>query len=108
MKRFFSHLIIVAGAILLFACKKEPDPQPQAEAPVLLSTDPQNGAVDLEGTSLTVTLKFDRNVKKPSAQAVTIVPEATVSGIEAHDKAVFVTLAELEASKTYKPSRQAA
>lgn len=97
-----SHLIIAAGAILLFGCNKEPDPQPQADAPVLQSTDPQDGATGLEGTSLTVTLKFDRNVKKPSAQALVLQPEATISGIDAHDKAVFVTLGGLEESQTYK------
>ena len=100
MKRIINLTLAVLGAVLLFGCK--PDPvQETADEPKLLSTTPADGTEDIEGTTLTVILKFDRNIKKPAASALQLDPEATVESIDAHDKGVYINLAGLEPGQSY-------
>ena len=100
MKNLRILFFAVAGVLFLFGCKPDPVPE-EAVEPELLSVSPADGSTDMEGTALTVILKFDCNIKTPSASSLMIEPEAVISSVEARDKSVFVGLSELSAGETY-------
>ena len=100
MKQLRPFLLAAACTALFFGCNPEPVVE-EADEPVLVSVSPEDGTAGLEGTTLTATLRFDRNIKKPDASALTLEPEATIGSIDAHDKGVFVTLEGLAAGETY-------
>ena len=101
MKLFHYLLLAVLGVLLLFGC--EPDNAVEkAEAPKLLSTNPQNGASGLKGTSLSLVITMDQNVKVLSAdmKRVTVSGNATVASVSAYNADVTVKLESLEGGET--------
>lgn len=102
MKLLHYLLLAVLGVLLLFGC--EPDNAVEkAEAPKLLSTNPQNGASGLKGTSLSLVITMDQNVKVLSAdmKRVTVSGNATVASVSAYNADVTVKLESLEGGETY-------
>ena len=77
-------------------------PAPAAAAPQLTGTSPANNAVDLEGTTLSIKLTFDQNVKCPDPSKVTVNdPSASISKVNAPGNYVTIDVTGLEAGKSY-------
>lgn len=98
--RFTAISILIFAAL---ACGETNPEQPEAEAPVLLSTDPANGTSEVRGSSLTVTFNFDQNIRcSPSDQAaITIDGGASVDGVSVAGASLIVSLSGLNVEVSY-------
>ena len=101
----------MAGAsILAVSCGEDPaePPQPQADAPKLVSTLPAAGvSAEIKSGKYTVELTFDQSVICPQAkrQEISIAPStAQISEISALDRKISFSLSGLEYSSEYKLS----
>ena len=104
MKHISFAITAVMSAALAFSCQTpEDDPVTGAEPPHLLSCSPEDGAEDLVGTSLDLTLTFDCNVMCPTAERsrITVSGGAQIDGIEAYMQDVTVSISGLEQGSTY-------
>ncbi len=100
MKRFL--LGIICFGALLAGCGKEVDPPAPAAAPQLLGSVPADGASDLTGESLTVTLTFDQNIKYVSGGAsVSVTGGAKIEKIYPYHATLSINLSGLVAGGTY-------
>lgn len=96
-----NKIISVLTAILsLAACQKPDGPADETPAPKLVSSDPADGATDLTGESLVLTLTFDVNVKCTAPTSITA-GDATVDKVIAYDKDVKITLSNLSQGNSY-------
>lgn len=96
-----NKIISVLAAILsLAACQKPDGPADETPAPKLVSSDPADGATDLTGESLVLTLTFDVNVKCTAPTSITA-GDATVDKVIAYDKDVKITLSNLSQGNSY-------
>lgn len=100
MKRFLS--VFLTLEILLAGCsEKPPVVSVPVEGPVMVSSDPADGAEELTGSEVTLKLTFDQNVKCPSSQQGNI----TVDGGAVIDKVnAFNTVLTIEVSGLEKDS----
>lgn len=100
MKRFL--LGIICFGSLLAGCGKEIDPPAPAAAPQLLGSVPADGASDLTGESLTVTLTFDQNIKYVSGgSSVSVTGGAKIEKIYPYHATLSINLSGLVAGGTY-------
>ena len=101
MKRVYIYAIILLG-LLVAGCQEEADPVKPLAAPVLESTDPAEGAADLEGETLAVKFTFNQNVKCPIAMQsqVTVDEGAKVDRISTDLKNLTVEISGLTSGKT--------
>lgn len=93
-----------ACVIMAAACDGGSDNPAESEpAPELVSCDPENGAQELDGSTLTVTFTFDQNVKCPSSghSRITVDRGAEVSKVTSLKTDVSVELSSLEKGATY-------
>ena len=106
MRRLFGIPVILA--LLAVSCGEPDDPQPvaEADAPVLLSTSPEDGARDLTGTTLSVVFTYDQNIKctLEAQKGVTVDGGAAVDKVNAYGPDLTVTVSGLEAGKSYTVS----
>lgn len=96
MKRF---IVILFFGILLAGCQKdEPIKEETIEGPELVSSNPANGASDLTGTELTLSLTFDQNVKCPSSQQgnITVDGGAVIGKVNAYNTELTIVVSGLE------------
>lgn len=103
MKKFLYSLI--AATICLASCSKnEPVSSDPVKAPALLSVDPADGTTDIEGTSLTVKLTYDQNIKCNTAveKQVNIDNGANVEKINAFSSVLSITVTGLQSGQSYK------
>lgn len=104
MNRNFLFISAVAAAILgLFSCRKAEDVPSGTPAPALMSSIPENGASDVEGTSLKVVFTFDQNVKCPLEQQSRVAADngAKIVSVVALNTDLTVSLEGLGGGKTY-------
>lgn len=89
--------------LLVAGCQEEADPVKPLAAPVLESTDPADGATDLEGEALTVTFTFNQSVKCLTANhaRVTVDEGAVIDRISTDLKNLVVEISALTPGKTY-------
>jgi len=107
MKKYILPLILMAAAPGLFSCGGTEDPQPQEEpAPVIVSTDPENGAEGFVNPDLTIVMTFDQNIKcsDASAKSVTIDGGAAVDKVSAYAATLTIEVSGLVRGKTYTVS----
>lgn len=102
MKRIEFLLIVLVGVVSA-ACsgnkKSEPD-TPDADAPVIQSITPDDGA-EVTSDALTVKFTFDQNVKMPDASKVKVDNDAVISSAVAYNKDVTVNVSGLEKGVSY-------
>lgn len=98
-------------SVLIFAvaisCQKPDDPvTDKAAAPELVSSTPENGAVDVPAGNLALKLTFDVSVMCPTAERGRIAVDggAKIDAIDAYASDVTVNLSALEHGKTYTVS----
>ena len=105
IRRISHALTIVLLSVMAFSCQPEEENPAggETEAPVLVSSDPEDGATGIVGDAIDLTMVFDRNVMCPTAQRerITVDNGATVDGIEAYMTEVTVSLSGLESGQTY-------
>ena len=105
MKRHFGISIILA--LLAVSCEVPDEPQPaEADAPVLLSTSPENGAGGFTGSTMSVVFTFDQNIKctLDAQKGVSIDGGATVDKVNAYGADLTVTVSGLTGGSTYTVS----
>ncbi len=99
MKKILYIFILI---LLAASCREADEPVVETvPAPELVSSDPADGAVDITGETLKVTLTFDQNVKCPADQQVriTIDNQAVIEKISTYDKTVTINLVSLESAE---------
>ena len=104
MKHISYAFTAVLSAILAFSCQTpEDDPVTEAEPPHLVSSSPEDGAVDLVGTSLDLILTFDRNVMCPTAERdrIAVSGGAQIANIDAYMQEVTIGISGLEQGSDY-------
>lgn len=93
---------ILGMALALAGCKREDPPTPEPLAgPALISVSPDNGAKDIDGTTLLVKMTFDQNVKCPNPGNITVDGGAAVDKVNAPGNYIEITLSGLTSDKTY-------
>ena len=100
MKPYKIIFVLAAILSLAAACQKPDGPADETPAPKLVSSDPADGATDLTGESLVLTLTFDVNVKCTAPTSITA-GDATVDKVIAYDKDVKITLSNLSQGNSY-------
>ena len=101
MKRIL--IILLSIGLFMTGCSENPpEALVPAAGPELVSCSPEDGAVDLAGNELTVTLIFDQNVKCPLSQHpnISIDNGASVAKVNAYNEKVTVNVASLEEDGT--------
>ena len=86
------------GLLLTGCSEKPPVVSVPEDGPVMVSSDPADGATDLTGDKLTLKLTFDQNVKCPSAQQknVTIDGGAAIDKVNAYNTVLTIEISGLE------------
>ncbi len=104
MKRI-SLFVTLLAFIASTSCQKPEDPGSStvADAPVLVSSSPADGATDISGSSIDLVLTFDRNVICPAAShgMITVDRGAAIEKVNAYMKDVTVTVSGLQRGETY-------
>ena len=97
MKRILSGILCL-GLLLTGCSEKPPVVSVPEDGPVMVSSDPADGATDLTGDKLTLKLTFDQNVKCPSAQQknVTIDGGAAIDKVNAYNTVLTIEISGLE------------
>ena len=104
MKRFIAAIFAVAAFLWVAGCVKPESQKPQpSPAPVLISSEPADGAVDLEGENLAVKLTYDQNIKSRSSLEgqVTIDNGAAIEKINAYSAVLTINLKGLKSAQKY-------
>ena len=90
---------------LVFSCQSpEDDPVDRtAEPPVLVSSEPEDGATGIAGDAIDLTMVFDRNVLCPTAQRerITVDNGAVIDAIDAYMTEITVSISGLGSGQTY-------
>ena len=105
MKKYIVAIFATASLLWIAGCTKPEAEKPeQAPAPVLLSTEPADGAVGLEGERVTVKLTYDQNIKCSSAAAkqITIDNDAVIEKVHAYSAVLSVELVGLISGRQYR------
>ncbi len=94
-------LYIIPFLLLVTACQQDEPVVENEPAPKLVSTDPADGADDITGTALKVTLTFDQNIKCPTDKQslIAIDNEAVIEKVNAYDKTVTIDVSSLRNEK---------
>ena len=94
------------GLILLFiSCSKDDGngDEDTLDAPVLVSSSPEDGATDVTNGDISIVLTFDQNVTSPSStHDLVSLGSATVTNISANLKEVKIEATGLEEDNTYE------
>jgi len=95
--------ILIVSALFAVACKGDIPAPELVAAPVFISSDPQDGASDIEYGKLRVKLAFDQNVSCPQSgrSRISITPSADFASFDAHDKTLSVTIEGIVPSTSY-------
>ncbi len=105
MRKGIIAMLAASLVLPLTSCKNtETKETAKPEAPVLLSTVPEDGALDVEfQTKLDIVLSYDQNIKFLSSEAklVLIDNEGTVDKVFAYGKTLTVTLGNLAGGTAY-------
>ena len=107
MNHFWKTIVSVPVALAFVACGGGTDvDDPVEAAPKVVSTNPADGATGLRGTSLTVVITMDQNVKVTSAGAarITVSGGASIALVNAYGKDVNIQLDGLENGGSYTVS----
>lgn len=101
-RKRLSYIILPLVFCLAAGCGKDnPEVEP-AEAPKIVSFDPENGSTGLEGTSLSVKVTFDQNVKCPTdMRHLAYVEGAVVDKILTPSNYVEFRISGLESGQSY-------
>ena len=101
MKRLFG--ILTVFAVLLTSCGGNDDPIVEPEAPVLVSTSPQDGTRLPAAVSCNIVFTYDQQIKcsSSSQKEVTVDNDAEVYEVKAEGKDLTVTLACLTYGAEY-------
>ena len=105
MKKYLAALFAVAAFLLIAGCTKpEAESPEQAPAPVLLSTDPADGAVDLNGEHLAIKLTYDQNIKCRSSVEgqVSVDNGAVIEKINAYSAVLTIDIKGLKPGQKYR------
>lgn len=94
---------ILSLVLLLTGCQKEEPAVVAIDGPKFLSSTPADGAEDIEGTVLTITLTFDQNIRCSSSQTglITIDNGAVIDRISLNADEMTIGLSGLKGGKTY-------
>lgn len=104
MKKSISVLFAAAAFLCVTSCSKSEDLKPEpVAAPVLLSTEPVDGAVDLTGEKLTVKLTYDQNIKCNSSLTgqIAIDNGAVIGKVNAYSAALSIDVSGLKSGQKY-------
>lgn len=102
MKKFFG--LVAFTALLAVSCGEPDEPVlVESAAPLLVSTNPADGAGELTATSLSVVFTFDQNIKctREAQAGVTIDGGAAVDQVNAYGTDLTVKVSGLERGKSY-------
>ena len=101
MKHFIDILFI--ACCFLFSCQEPEAVIVENPAPALVSTFPENGAVDFTEATLQVVFTFDQNIKctLEAQKGITVDNAATIDKINAYGTDLSVSLSGLERGNTY-------
>lgn len=104
MKKSIFALFAAVSLFCVASCSKSEGPKPEpAAAPVLLSTEPADGTVDIEGEKLTVKLTYDQNIKCNSTLTgqVKIDNGAVIDRVNAYSVALSIDVSGLKSGQKY-------
>lgn len=97
-------ILSLAAAAALVSCgeKNEPD-QPKAEAPKLVSTSPESGAVNVSTATLSAVFTYDQNIKCPldKQSLITISPAATITSMGSYGTDLTIKIDDLQGDTQY-------
>ena len=102
MKRFYGILAILS--LLAVSCGGNEEPQPVVEeAPVLVSTSPEEGAGGFTAASLAIVFTYDQNIKcsLDAQKVVTVDGGASVDKVNAYGKDLTVSVSGLVRGRSY-------
>ena len=102
MKRHFP--LLTALALLFPACGSPANPQTvEADAPLLISTSPEEGTGGITGTSLSVVFTFDQSIRctEKSQAKITVDGDAAIDGVSAYATELTVSIGNLVRGKNY-------
>lgn len=104
MKKF---LLIFLPVLFLFLCGCSDDnngvEEEDLEPPVLVSSTPSNGAVDIAKGEITITLTFDQNITSPSStHSLVAIGNASADHVVANLKELKIEVSGLQESNTYE------
>jgi endoglucanase len=97
-------LLLAAVSAILVSCGEKPvTPETPEAAPVLVSSEPAQGATDVPIKTSSVILTYDQNVKCPTSSqgGISISNGASVTKVSAYGAAVTVTISGLDYEKSY-------
>lgn len=100
MKRL---LYVLSLVLLLTGCQKEDPVSASIDGPKLLSSIPADGAVDLEGTVLRMTLTFDQSIRCSASQVsrMTLDNGAVIDKVGLNAAEMNIDISSLKGGKTY-------
>lgn len=102
-KLFFTFATLLA----LTACGGDSDsgstPSVEMEAPVMISSTPANGAIDIPAGNLTIKMTYDQNITSPNNthSSVSIDNGASITSVSAAFKVLTIEVTGLAKGKTY-------
>ena len=97
------HIAFLAACILAVSCGGHEDPVPEAEAPLLVSTSPENGAGGFLDSSMSVVFTFDQNIKcsAEARKGISIDGGASVDKVDTYGVEMTVSVSGLKRGNTY-------
>ena len=97
MKKVLSGILCL-GLLLTGCSEKPPAVSVPEDGPVMISSDPADGATDLTGEKLTLKLTYDQNIKCPTEQQamISIDGGASVEKVVAYNTLLTIELSDLE------------
>lgn len=100
---FYISSALLLGVALSSCTPKSSEDPVAAEAPELVSCEPENGAQELKGTTLQIVLTFDQNVKCPSSKhpLLSIDHDAVIDKVLAYNRDVTISVSSLQEGITY-------
>ena len=102
-KFIFISLQIITFILITFSCADDKENQVKLDAPVLVSSTPEDGATDIDTGNITIVLTYDQNVTCPSSgHSLVTLGDATISSISANLKVVTIEAGGLAQGTTYE------
>ncbi len=100
-------LVIFLPVVILFLCSCSDDnngvQEEELNPPVLVSSTPSDGAVDIAKGNITITLTFDQNITSPSStHSLVTISNADADHIVANLKELKIEVSGLQESSTYE------
>ena len=98
-----SHIALILGCILTFSCGGHEEPLPEAEAPALVSTTPENGAGGFLDSSMSVVFTYDQKIRctLDAQKGVSIDGGASVDKVDAYGTDLTVSVSGLKRGNSY-------